>query len=242
MSRRELTDIERATLELILTAPAAELHESHRQVLRGLLDRFALVDGDREQEPVAWQVGADRMGKLYWLGEIMSKQRAGKGIADERWEAMRPLYATPPAAPQDTRSGDLTWEEHHERVGAATATLRAELADARRQRDLILNAASDVAAFQPPAHIVLTAPQEDTRDAERWRYFRERAWVGTDEDGEVCAGVSFGISEEADGLTDAERATLANNTFSDDHDTADVCDRLVDAALPSNPSGEDGHA
>ena len=164
------------------------------------------------------------------------RQEMARDVVDRVEQAFAALAASTPPTP--VTPAQVLALFNGLRLGGSADVVGSDSAYNDGARDMCIAVERLLESPELPLATPPAAPHSDTRDAERWRYFRERAWVGTDEDGEVCAGVSFGISEEADGLTDAERATLANNTFSDDHDTADVCDRLVDAALPSNPSGE----
>ena len=99
------------------------------------------------------------------------------------------------------------------------------------------------AALPAPAVPVATEPV--ARDAELWRWFRERAWVGTTEDGEVCMSALCGEPADVECFTDAERELFENDS-PDVKDMPSLCQRIaewhsdVPAALPAPRPREEG--
>ena len=78
------------------------LTNRHLELIYNLARRSAapLPSGEPTSEAVAWQMGNMQPdGEMCWLGEIKNRARAENAVAEHRFDAMRPLYATPSAAP-----------------------------------------------------------------------------------------------------------------------------------------------
>jgi hypothetical protein len=149
----------------------------------------------------------------------------------------RPSIAAPSGqgVGEDYRSALVTVMAHTGRCGMDGHTHDLSLANGLLDSIArIVNAA----LATPPA------PQEDTRDAKLWRWFRDRAWVGTTEDSEIFLSTLVGEPADVECLTDAERELFENDS-PDAKDMSSLCQRIaewhadVPAALPSNPSGEE---
>jgi hypothetical protein len=83
----------------------------------------------------------------------------------------------------------------------------------------------------------VTTPERertDTEDARRWRYVKDRVFVGTGEDDEVYASLIFGQREDVGGLADSERRRMGEDSL-DISDMGSVFESLIDAALSATP-------
>ena len=81
---------------------------------------------------------------------------------------------------------------------------------------------------------------DEARDAQLWRWFRNHAWVGTDEDGEINLAIGVGEPEEVECLTDAERERFTNDA-PDRKDMPSLCQRIAEcrALRTQNRTRED---
>jgi len=116
--------------------------------------------------------------------------------------------------------GELTTEQACRAIAGAckTAVRRAALSSAPQER-------GDVS--------------EDVRDAALWRWFRDRACVGTTEDNEVYLSALVGEPADVECFTDAERELFENDS-PDPSDWSSLCQRIAEwhsdvAALRSSP-------
>ena len=192
----------------------------------------ALVDGDREQEGTV--VPTTRYMECKCLPDSHVPPNPFCEVHG------RPSIAAPSGqgVGEDYRSALVTVMAHTGRCGMDGHTHDLSLANGLLDSIArIVNAALST----PPAE----APQEDTRDAKLWRWFRDRAWVGTNEDGEIDLAIGIGEPEELACLTAAERETFTNDS-PDREDMPSLCQRIaeeradVPAALPAPRPREEG--
>ena len=188
----------------------------------------ALVDGDREQEGTV--VPTTRYMECKCLPDSHVPPNPFCEVHG------RPSIAAPSGqgVGEDYRSALVTVMAHTGRCGMDGHTHDLSLANGLLDSIArIVNAA----LATPPA------PQEDTRDAKLWRWFRDRAWVGTTEDSEIFLSTLVGEPADVECLTDAERELFENDS-PDAKDMSSLCQRIaewhadVPAALPSNPSDQ----